>query len=111
MNIFEKRSDLPFSRNSNRKKEKSLVLFTYEQNIICSQTKMDNIEPEQTITWRQLFVGHVVDFRPIKNKKNLQRMIIIIIIYCHHIYFVGVLVQQQLPSRLAHSFFLCYHRK
>ena len=94
MNIFGKRSDLPFSRNSNRKKEKSLVLFTYEQNIICSQTKKDDIAHGQTIIWRQLFAGHMVGFRPIKNKKNLQRMIMIIIIYCHHIYFVGVLVQQ-----------------
>ena len=74
---------------------------------------MDDIVDEQTTIWRQLFAGHMVGFRPIKNKKNLQRMImiIIIIIYCHHIYFVGVLVQQQLPSRLAPSFYLCYHRK
>ena len=35
MNILEKRSDLPFSRKSNRKKEKSTVCFTHEQNIIC----------------------------------------------------------------------------
>ena len=55
---------------------------------------MGDIAHEQTIIWRQLFAGHVVGFRPIKNKKNLQRMIMIIIIYCHHIYFVGVLVQQ-----------------
>ena len=92
-------------------KGESLVLFTHEQNIICSQTKMDGIAHEQTIIWRQLFAGHMVGFRPIKNKKNLQRVIMIIIIYCHHIYFVGVLVQQQLPSRLAPSFYLCYHRK
>ena len=72
---------------------------------------MDEIEHEQTIIWRQLFAGHMVGFRPIKNKKNLQRVIMIIIIYCHHIYFVGVLVQQQLPCRLAPSFYLCYHRK
>ena len=74
---------------------------------------MDDIEHEETIIkfWRQLFAGHMVGFRPIKNKKNLQRVIMIIIIYCHHIYFVGVLVQQQLPSRPAPSFYLCYHRK
>ena len=35
MNILEKRSDLPFSRKSNRKKEESTVCFTHEQNIIC----------------------------------------------------------------------------
>ena len=72
---------------------------------------MDNIAHELTIIWRQLCAGHMVGFRPIKNKKSLQRMIMIIIIYCHHFYFVGVLVQQKLPSRLARSFFLCYHRK
>ena len=38
MNIFGKRSDLPFSRKSDRKKDKSVVSFTHEQNIICSQT-------------------------------------------------------------------------
>ena len=72
---------------------------------------MDGIAHEQTIIWRQLFAGHMVGFWPIKNKKNLQRVIMIIIFYCHHIYFVGVLVQQQLPSRLPPSFYLCYHRK
>ena len=38
MNIFGKRSDLPFSRKSDRKKDKSVVSFSHEQNIICSQT-------------------------------------------------------------------------
>ena len=32
MNIFRKRSDLPFSHKSDRKKEKSVVSFTHEQN-------------------------------------------------------------------------------
>ena len=35
MNILGKRSDLTFSRKSDRKKEKSKVCFTHEQNIIC----------------------------------------------------------------------------
>ena len=35
MDIFRKRCDLPFSPKSDRKKEKSLVSFTREQNIIC----------------------------------------------------------------------------
>ena len=52
MNILGKRSDLPFSRKSDRKKEKSTVSFTHEQNIICSQTLLDGIAHEQT-----LFVG------------------------------------------------------
>ena len=81
MNILGKRSDLPFSRKSDRKKEKSTVSFTHEQNVICSQTLLDDIahEPRQTIICRQLFAGHVVDFRPMKRKKNLLRMIIIFI--------------------------------
>ena len=48
-NIFGERSDLPFSRKSDRNNEKSLVSFTYEQNIICSQTKLDDIVYEQII--------------------------------------------------------------
>ena len=69
MNILEKRSDLPFSR----KKEKSTVSFTHVQNIISSQTQLDGIVHEQTITCGQLFAGHVVGFRPMKRKKNLLR--------------------------------------
>ena len=52
MNIPGKRSDLPFSRKSDRKKEKSTVSFTHEQNIICSQTQLDGIAHEQTIICR-----------------------------------------------------------
>ena len=70
MNILGEQSDLPFSRKSGRKKEKSTVFFTHEQNIICSQTH------EQTIICRQLFAGHVVGSWPMKRKKNLLRMII-----------------------------------
>ena len=76
MNILGKRSDLPFSRKSDRKKEKSTVSFTHEQNIICSQTQLDGIAHEQTIICRQLFAGHVMGSRPMKRKKNLLRMII-----------------------------------
>ena len=65
MNILGKRSDLPFSRKSDRKKEKSVVSFTHEQTIIC----------------RQLFAGHVVGSRPMKRKKILLRMIIRNIFY------------------------------
>ena len=64
MNIFGK---LPFSRKTGRKKEKSVVWFTYEQNVICSQTQsqtpLGDIAHEQTIICRQLFAGHVVGFR------------------------------------------------
>ena len=48
-NILGKRSDLPFSSKSDRKKEKSTVSFTHVQNIICSQTQLDGIAHEQTI--------------------------------------------------------------
>ena len=82
MNILGKQSDLPFSRKSDRKKEKSTVSFTHEQNIICSQTQLDGIAHEQTIICRQLFAGHVVGSRPnMKRKKNLLRMIIRVIIF------------------------------
>ena len=76
MNILGKRSDLPFSRNSDRTKEKSTVSFTHVQNIICSQTQLDGIAHEQTIICRQLFAGHTVGSRPMKRKKNLLRMVI-----------------------------------
>ena len=49
MNIFGK---LPFSRKSDRKKEKSVVSLTHEQNIICSQIQLDDIAHEQTIICR-----------------------------------------------------------
>ena len=80
MNILGKRSDLPFSRKSDRKKEKSTVSFTHVQNIICSQTQLDGIAHEQTIICRQLFAGYVVGSRPTKRKKNLLQMIIIIML-------------------------------
>ena len=68
MNIFGERSTEPFSRKSDRKKDN-------EKNIICSQTKFDDIAHEQTIICRELFAGHVVSSLPMKKKKNLQRRI------------------------------------
>ena len=86
MNIFRKRSNLPFSCKSDRRKERSMVSLTHEQNIVCnqtlSQTKWDNIAHEQTIICRQLFAGHVVGSQPMKRKKNLPRMIVITILLC-----------------------------
>ena len=75
MNILGKRSDLPFLCKSDRKKEKSTVSFTHEQNIICSQTLLDGIAHEQTIICRQLFAGHMVGSRPMKRNTNFLRMI------------------------------------
>ena len=63
MYILGKQSDLPFSRKSDRKKEKSTVSFTHVQNIICSQTQLDSIAHEQTIICRHLFAGHIVGSR------------------------------------------------
>ena len=40
MSIFVKRSDLPFSRKSDRKKDKSVASCTHKQNTICSQTQL-----------------------------------------------------------------------
>ena len=79
MNILGKRGDLPFSRKSDLKKEKSMVSFTRVQNIICSQTQLDGIAHEHTIICTQLFAGHVVGSWPMKRKKNLLRMMIVFI--------------------------------
>ena len=65
------RSDLLFSRNSDRRKEKSVVSFTHAQNNICSQTLLDDIAHEQTIICRQLFACHVVGSRPMKRKTKI----------------------------------------
>ena len=74
MNNPGKRSDQPFSRKSDRK-EKTVVYFTHEEKIICSQTHFDDIAHEQTIICKQLFAGHVVGSWPIKRKKHSLRMI------------------------------------
>ena len=71
MNIFGKRSDLPFLRESDRKKDKSLVSFAHEQNIIYSQTHLNDIVYEHSIICRQLFAGHMVGSQPMKRKKIL----------------------------------------
>ena len=75
---------MPFSRKSDRKKEKSTVSFTHAQNIICSQTPFDGIAHERTIICRQLFADHVVGSRPMKRTKNLQRMIMPFIDVLHY---------------------------
>ena len=49
-------------------KEKNMVSFMHEQNIICSQTKLDDVGHEQTIICGQLFVGHVVGVLPMNDK-------------------------------------------
>ena len=59
MNIFGKCGKCIFTP-SDRKKKKSEVSFTPEQNIICSSTQLDAIVHEQTIICGQLFVLHRV---------------------------------------------------
>ena len=77
MNILGKRSNLPFSCKSNHKKEKSVVSFTHEWNIICHQTQLDEIAHEQTIICGQLFAAHMVGPQPMKRKKTWLRMTIL----------------------------------
>ena len=60
------------------------------QNIICSQTQLDDIAHEQTIICRQLFPGHVEGFQPMKRKKNLHRMVV------NYVCFVGTVFRQVL---------------
>ena len=55
-----------------------MVSFMHEQNVISSRTQLDNIAHEQTIICGQLFTGHMVGSRPMKRKKNLHQMIMII---------------------------------
>ena len=69
---------LPFSCKRDSKKEKSVVSFTNEQNIICSQTKLNNTAHEQTIICGHLLAGHMGGSWPMKEKKNLHWMIICI---------------------------------
>ena len=71
MNIFGKRSVLPFLRKRERKEDKSGVSFAHEENIICSHTHSNDIAYEHSIICRQLFAGHVVSSRPMKRKKIL----------------------------------------
>ena len=56
-----------------------MIEFTHEQNLIRSQTQLSDFAHEQTIICSQLIAGHVVGPRPMKRKKNLHWMIIVII--------------------------------
>ena len=54
--------------------EKHPFINMHEQNVIGSQTQLNDIAYEHTIISRQLFAG-LMDSRPMKRKKNLHRMI------------------------------------
>ena len=57
------------ARSIARRRKVQFHFNTHEQNIICSQTQLDNIAHEQTIICGQLFAGHVVASRPMKWRK------------------------------------------
>ena len=63
MNFCGKRSDLPLPRKRDRKKEKSVVSFTHEQNIICSQTKLDDIAHEENIMYEPVEFNIELDLK------------------------------------------------
>ena len=58
------------ARSIARRRKVQFHFNTHEQNIICSQTQLDNIAHEhETIICGQLFAGHVVASRPMKWRK------------------------------------------
>ena len=58
------------------KKQAKWSAIFHARVIAKHKTQLDDTAHEENIICRQLFAGHVVDFRPMKRKKNLQRMII-----------------------------------
>ena len=44
--------------------------ITHEQDIICSETRLEGTTHEQTIIGRQLFAVHVAGSRPVERKKK-----------------------------------------
>lgn len=44
----------------------SVITFTHEQNIFCSETRLDGSAHENSIICRQLFAMHLVGSRPIE---------------------------------------------
>ena len=58
-----------------------MVTLMHEQNIICSQTQSGDIAHEQTIICGQLFAGHMVGARPMKRKKMISTMFVVLTIF------------------------------
>ena len=73
--LWEAKRSAIFTQERSQEGE-SLVPFTHGWKIICRQTKLDDIAHEKTIICRKLFAGHIVGSRPMKRKKDLQRMMI-----------------------------------
>ena len=86
-----------------------MVSFTHEQNIICCQTKLDDIAYEQTIICMQLFACHVVDCRPMKRKKNLHRMIICVAFAEHHLSLYSPVPFREVYSTVHQHFYRTRH--
>ena len=86
-NIFGRWSDLPFSRKSNCKKEKSVVSFKHEQNSICRQNSWMTLGMSTP-----LFIGSYLQVMwwalgPMKRKKHLHRMIIVFFFHLFVLHF------------------------
>ena len=64
MNIFGKESDLPwlFTQEASQEGEKHPFINMHEQNVIGSQTQLNDIAYEHTIISRQLFAGLMARF-------------------------------------------------
>ena len=78
MNILgEVKRSAIFTQEWSQEGEKNGFLYAWAEYYLQPNT-LDGIAHEQTIICRQLFAGHVVGSRPMKRKKNLLRMIIII---------------------------------
>ena len=73
-NCFIIRSPSLFFNEYLREAKRSAIFLA--RVIAKHKTQLDDIAQEQNSICRQLFAGHVVDFRPMKKKINLQRMII-----------------------------------
>ena len=86
-----------------------MVSFTHEQNIICSQTKLNDIAHKQTIICRQLFAGHVVGSRPMKRKKNLHRMIIRVVFDEYHLSSYSPVTFPEVYSTVQQNCFRTWH--
>ena len=86
-----------------------MVSFTHEQNIICSQTKLNDIAHKQNIICRQLFAGHVVGSRPMKRKKNLHRMIICVAFAEHHLSLYSPVPFREVYSTVHQHFYRTRH--
>ena len=63
-----------FTQKRSQEGEKRGFIYV-EQNIICSQTQLEDSAHKQTIIRRQSFARHVGGSRPIKREKKLRRMI------------------------------------